>query len=102
MLSCFMQSMTTVILRARLIPTHFVRREFSPPIIRDRAGAIRPDFSMCVESSCTLVGRTLSVIVAFLFCSLLGSGKGVGGLSFGLLGRQIAAISGGVCFICWD
>ena len=23
---------------------------FSPPIIRDRAGAIRPDFSVCVES----------------------------------------------------
>ena len=32
------------------IPTHFVRREFSPPIIRDRAGAIRPDFPVCVES----------------------------------------------------
>ena len=56
-----------VILRARLIPTHVVRREFSsPPIIRDRAGAIRPDFSVCVESSCMLVGRTSTVIVAFL------------------------------------
>ena len=34
--------------------------------------------------------------------SLLGSGKGVGGLSFGLLGRRSAAISVGVFLICWD
>ena len=39
----------------------------TPHIIRDRAGAIRPDFSVCVENSCMLIGRTLSVIVAFLF-----------------------------------
>ena len=64
---CYTQLVTSqVILSARPIPTHFVRREVSPPIIRDRAGAIRPDFSVCVESSCTLVGRTSSVILGFL------------------------------------
>ena len=68
---------------------------FSPPIIRDRAGAIRPDFSVCVESRCTLAGRA-STVIACLSCSLLGSGKGVGGLSFGLMGRRSAAISVGV------
>ena len=39
----------------------------SPPIIRDRSGAIRPDFSVCVEGRCMLVGRASSVIAAFSF-----------------------------------
>ena len=73
-----------------------MRRDFlSPPIIRDRAGAIRPDFSVCVEGSVSPFrwGSARSVI-ACLFRSLLESGKGVGGLSFGLPGRRPAAISG--------
>ena len=66
---------------------------------RDRAGAIRPDFSVCVGSRCTLVGRA-SAVIACLSRSLLESGKGVGGLPFGLLGRRSAAISVGA-FSTW-
>ena len=37
---------------ANAFPTQLVRRGcLSPPIIRDRAGVIRPDFSVCVEGS---------------------------------------------------
>ena len=74
---------------------------YSPPIIRDRAGAIRPDFSVRVESRCTLVGRA-STVIACLSRSLPESGKGVGGHSFGLLGRRSAAISVGAFLTRWD
>ena len=74
---------------------------YSPPIIRDRAGAIRPDFSVCVESRCTLVGRA-STVIACLSRSLPESGKGVGGLSFGSLGKRSAAISVGAFSTRWD
>ena len=33
-----------------IFPDAIRAQGFSPPIIRDRAGAIRPDFSVCVES----------------------------------------------------
>ena len=67
--------MTLVILGA-LFPTQFVRREVSPPIIRDRAGAIRPDFSVCVE--CRANWQT---DIACYSCVLVAPGKrkGVGG-----------------------
>ena len=84
---CYIRLMTSqVIPSVRPIPTQFVRREFySPPIIRDRAGAIRPDFSVCVEGRCMLVGRASSVIVAFSFNP--GKRKGSWGLLLRLTGK---------------
>ena len=82
-----------------LIPTQFVRSEslspFPPPIIRDRAGAIRPDLSVCVESSLdTLPCEDLhDLSSACLFRSHLESRKGAGALSLGFSGRRSAAVS---------
>ena len=75
-----------------MFPTQFVRREASPPIIRDRAGAIWPDFSVCVESS-TRPKWSLPGIVAFSLT--LGKRKGFGPPSASREGspRQSRAVS---------
>ena len=66
------------------------RRHTTPHIIRDRAGAIRPDFSVCAEASAR-PKWSFPVIAAFSLT--LGKRKGLG-LSFGFSGGRSAAISG--------
>ena len=62
----------------------------TPHIIRDRVGAIRPDFSVCVEASAR-PKWSFPVIVAFSLTP--GKRKGLGP-PFGFSGRRSAAISG--------
>ena len=66
----------------------------SPPIIRDRAGAIRPDFSVCVESLVALAGKLHSCVANNLSRSLLGSGKGAGAPPLRLPGKTVCVCLG--------
>ena len=63
----------------------------TPHIIRDRAGAIRPDFSVCVE--CSARPKWLLPLIA-AFSLTPGKRKGLG-VPFGFSGGRSAAISGG-------
>ena len=64
----------------------------SPPIIRDRAGAIRPDFSVCVEGSLLLSswGRhELLYVRSLSFSFTLGKRKGSWGPPLRLTGKTV-------------